>query len=143
MAELGALPAGHRFPPLAFTVSVAEARAYRAAVEDAVSDPDEAPLPPLLLIARALRLLLERTGLPPGTVHGGQEAEFLRPVRPGQPLRLEAALPRAATRQGMRLVTLETTVLAEDGAPVCRGRATLIVPAPGDAGSATGPTTAG
>lgn len=131
MPELGGLPAGYRFPPLAFTVTPAEADAYRQAVgdESALFSAADAPLPPLLLVARALRLVMEQVGLPPGTLHGGQEGEFLRPAQAGRTLRLEASAPRAATRQGMRFITLETSVFQGDSA-ICRGRATLIVPQP-------------
>lgn len=128
------LAAGEQLAPADFVVSAAEAHAYRAAVGDAspVYDVDDAPLPPLLLAAHGLRRLMEQVDIRPGSVHGAQECEFLAAAYAGQPLRMEASVARAATRQGQRILVLEFAVLAagEANAPLglCRGRATLLVP---------------
>lgn len=123
------LTAGQVLASAVFTISPAEARAYVQAVGDGSGryHPVDAPLPPMLLAARGLQLLMAQVDIPGGTVHGGQEGEFFRPVYPGAALRLTASVPRAATRQGQRFVTLEMTIFEGDS-PVCRGRALLIVP---------------
>ncbi len=126
------LSAGHQFPRHSFSVTGEEVRQYLEAVGD--QWPGYAQLdavaPPLFLIAKGLGMLLAAIGLPPGSVHGSQECEFVHPVRPGTELVLEAGVTRAATRQGQRFVTVEMAA-REDDMLVCRGRALLIIP--GDA----------
>jgi hypothetical protein len=126
------LTPGQPLAPATFTITMKEARAYVQAVGDtsAVYQQAAAPLPPLLLAARGLQLLMAQVEIPPGTVHGSQECEFFQSAYAGRPLNLTASVPRAATRQGQRFVTLEMEVF--DGeALVCRGRAALIIPAQG------------
>jgi len=115
--------------PATFTVTAEEARAYIQAVGDtsALYQQTAAPLPPLLLAARGLQLLMVQVEIPAGTVHGGQECEFLQPAYAGRELNLTASVPRAATRHGQRFVTLEMHIF-DGAAPVCSGRASLIVP---------------
>jgi hypothetical protein len=123
------LTVGQALEPATFTISQHEARAYIEAVGDASAryqQPD-APLPPMLLAARGLQLLMGQVEVPGGTVHGGQECEFFQPAYAGKEMRLTALVPRVATRQGQRFVTLEMAIFADD-APVCRGRALLIIP---------------
>ncbi|MGI8913803.1 MAG: hypothetical protein ACR2JY_08465 [Chloroflexota bacterium] len=123
------LKASQLLAPASFTITPEEARAYLEAVDDrsALYQQTTAPLPPLLLAARALQLLMAQVELPPGTVHGGQESEFFQAAYAGRPLRLTASVPRAATRQGQRFVTLEMEVFDGD-VLLCRGRASLIIP---------------
>jgi acyl dehydratase len=123
------LTAGQPLEPATFTISQREARQYIEAVGDASAryhNPD-APLPPMLLAARGLQVLMAQVEIPGGTVHGGQECEFFRQSYPGEELRLTASVPRAASRQGQRFVTLELAIFADD-APVCRCRSLLIMP---------------
>lgn len=123
------LTVGQALAPATFTISQGEARHYIEAVGDISARylHAGAPLPPMLLAARGLQLLMAQVEIPGGTVHGGQECEFFQPTYPGKELRLTASVPRAATRQGQRFVTLEMAIFESD-APVCRGRALLIVP---------------
>lgn len=123
------LSPGQTLAPATFTITAEEARAYIRAVDDTsvLHHEAAAPLPPMLLAARGLQLLMRQVELPAGTVHGGQECEFLQPAYSGHELRLTASVPRAATRQGQRFVTLEMHVFA-GVAPVFRGRSSLIVP---------------
>lgn len=124
------LAPGQALAPVTFTITAAEAGAYVQAVGDssALYQQAMAPLPPLLLAARGLQLLMAQVEIPAGTVHGGQECEFFHPTYAGRPLHLTASVPRASTRQGQRFVTLEMEV-REGEALVCRGRAALIIPA--------------
>lgn len=120
---------GRRFLPVTFRLTPAEVRAYRQAIGDAPGNEkdEEAPVPPLLLAARALHLLMAQVAIPAGTVHGGQECEFLAAVYADRELRLEASAPRAAIRRGQCFLTLEMDVADERGV-LCRGRASLIIP---------------
>ena len=129
------LQPGHQFAAATLVIGAAEARAYLDAIGDSseLYAGDSAPLPPLLLIARGIRLLMSELDVRPGTVHGAQEVESLRPVVAGQTLRYEAGVSRATTRQGARFLAVDVTVLDAQG-PVCRGRTTLLVP--GDVTSA-------
>jgi hypothetical protein len=123
------LTAGQQLEATTFTITPAAVRAYLDAVGDASSlyDADSAPLPPLLLVAHSLPLLMHDLHIPPGTVHGGQEGEFLQPVCAGCDLRLVAVVGRTATRRGQRFLALELEFFDGDRL-VCRGRTSLIVP---------------
>jgi hypothetical protein len=123
------LTPGHALAPVTFVITAEEARAYIQAVDDTsvLYHQAAAPLPPLLLAARGLQLLMAQVEIPAGTVHGGQECEFLQPTYADRELRLTVSAPRAATRQGQRFVTLEMHIF-DGAAPVCRARASLIVP---------------
>lgn len=123
------LTAGQQLEPMTFTVTPSAARAYLEAVGDTADlyNAATAPLPPLLLVAHSLPLLMQQLHIPPGTVHGGQEGEFLQPVFPGHQLRLAATVGRAATRQGQRFLALELEFFDGDSL-VCRGRTSLVVP---------------
>src|SRR5689334_8532632 len=94
-ARFADLPAGHEFTPVEFTIGEAALSAYLAAVGDAQSlyglcgpRTGGAPLvPPWAVAAFALRSLAGTLALEPGAIHGGQDYEFRRPVRAGEPLR--------------------------------------------------------
>jgi len=84
------LTPGHALAPVTFVITAEEARAYIQAVDDTsvLYHQAAAPLPPLLLAARGLQLLMAQVEIPAGTVHGGQECEFLQPTYADRELRL-------------------------------------------------------
>jgi hypothetical protein len=120
------LPRGHAFAPAAFTLSAAEVAAYLAATGDTTDY--GAALPPLALVAFALRSLQDQLSLPDGALHTGQEVEHLGEARAGEHFALTGRVAQRSERQGMVITVLEYEV-ASGGGPVVRGRTTLMAPA--------------
>ena len=74
---LSELPTGHEFSPPPFDLTREYLAAYASATRDTSAVYNEAGLaPPLAVAARALGALLEVVGLPPGSLHTGQEIEM-------------------------------------------------------------------
>jgi hypothetical protein len=126
--SIAALPRGHEFPEVPFTISKQQAEAYVSAVGDA-SGYSEC-VPPLAPVALALASLQEWVFLPDGTLHVGQEVEHNSPISAGQELTLAARVAQRSERQGFVISVIEMDVLAS-GTSAIRTRATVM--APGDA----------
>lgn len=141
-----ALRRGDWLPPFRFVIEADQIARYLDATGE--SNPlwvDAAP--PLALGARTLAGMMEGLTLPPGAVHGGQQFEFLRVVRPATPpeetvLETTVQVAQRSERRGavvlafeleLRDVSLPDDNRADDrvdeGAIVARGRATVIGPA--------------
>jgi acyl dehydratase len=135
--RLDTLPKGHQMPPSTFELSPQWVRDYVAAVEDeAIGSLDGSPVPPMAVAALAVLSLLESAELPPGAVHLGQEMSFLRPLRVGERLAVQARVASRGERQGWALIGIDLNVEDENHSPVMTGRATVTMPA----GEGTGPT---
>lgn len=135
--RLDTLPKGHQMPPSTFELSPQWVRDYVAAVEDeAIGSLDGSPVPPMAVAALAVLSLLESAELPPGAIHLGQEMSFLRPLRVGERLAVQARVASRGERQGWALMGIDLTVEDEKHSPVMTGRATLTMPA----GEGTDPT---
>ena len=129
MTTLAALEKGYEFPPASFGLSEEWVDAYVASVEDeAIGVLDGGSVPPMAVVALAIRALLEHSSMPPGTLHAGQELAFTAPVRRGETLTAAARIASRGERAGWVLMGVELRV-ARDGAAVMTGRATLSFPA--------------
>lgn len=103
--------------------------AYLEAVGDAPSSGEggsEPGVPPLGVVALALRRLLERVELPDGTVHTGQMVRAAATVSPGESLPMRWSVSRASSRAGSLFVNLDLRVERAD-APVVEARVSLVV----------------
>ena len=128
--RLDALPKGYQMPPSTFELSPEWVREYAAAVEDeAIGALDEGLIPPMAVAALAVRSLLESAELPPGAIHLGQEMAFLRPVRLGERLAVQAHVASRGERQGWVLIGIDLNVEDGEHGPVMEGRALLTMPA--------------
>src|SRR3990172_3779874 len=131
--SLAALSKGHHFPSTAFTLPADWVRDYVVAVEDgAITSFGGGAVPPIALATLSIRALLERTALPPGTVHLGQELSFRRLVSTGEQLVARAQVMSRGERQGWVLTGIDLIVEDATGELVMEGRATLTFPANGD-----------
>ena len=116
-----------------FTLDVRFDAADVAAYLDATGEPAErwdGVAPPLGVGAYVLAALLERMPLPNGTLHTGQEFEFLRAVTPGEALEARLRVAQRGERRGALLVALEYELFDESDEVVLRGRSTVAAPAP-------------
>jgi acyl dehydratase len=128
--SLDELPKGHQLPPTTFDLSSEWVRAYTAAVEDeAIGALGEGLVPPMAVVALAVRSLLDGAKLPAGAIHLGQEMDFLRPLCVGQRLGVSARIASRGERQGWILIGVDLSVEDEDREPVMQGRALLTMPA--------------
>ena len=131
-----ALARGDTLPAIAVAIDSADVRAYLEATGEPLGPWTEAA-PPLAVGALALAALTELMPLPEGTVHVGQEFEFLRAVAPGETLEAELRIAQRSERGGavVLAIDLELRSAAGDGAGdmVLRGRSTVVAPMPGAA----------
>lgn len=127
---LAALKKGSAFPTTALSLSETDVAAYL----DATGDEAFAALgaggivPPLAAAALLLRSMLATFDLPQGSVHTGEEIEFVRPARTGEELRCETAVLQSSDRQGYRFATVEQRAVDAAGEPVLITRATVMSP---------------
>ncbi len=133
--RLDTLSKGHQMPPSTFELSPEWVREYVAAVEDeAIGTLDGDLAPPMAVAALAVRSLLEGAELPPGAIHVGQEMTFLRPLRAGERLAVQARVASRGERQGWVLMGIDLNVDDESRGQVMTGRATVTMPASGGTG---------
>ena len=126
--DFHSLSRGDVLPPIALSVSAAEARAYLDATGEAAERWTDA-VPPLAQGAFILGALMEQMALPAGALHTGQEFAFLRAVAPGEPLEARIAVAQHSERRGSLIVAFDLELRGADGEPVLRGRSTVIAPA--------------
>jgi acyl dehydratase len=116
-----------------FELDAGTIRDYVAAVDDGspvqVDADGGAPLaPPMAVAALMLRGVVNDLALPGGTLHTGQEMEFLRTVRAGDELDCTATVAQSSVRGGRRFVVFRLAVENGDGQTVLNGTSTLMVP---------------
>ncbi len=132
--DFHALRRGDVLPPIAFTVTGEHVRAYLAATgED--GGIWTSSVPPLALGAFILAGLMEEMPLPPGSLHAGQEFEFVDLVLQGEVLEARLSVAQQSARQGSNIVVFASE-LHRDSATVLRGRTTVMAPVAPDGGDA-------
>lgn len=122
------LEAGQELTVGPWTMDAATVEAYLDAVSDDTSPYRESGLaPPMAVAGRTLGALVESLSMPPGSVHVGQELEFLGAVKVGQELACSMRLARQSKRGGWIILVLEFSAQAE-GEVVLRGKTTVMLP---------------
>ena len=124
---------GDALPPFAVHIDEDDVRAYLAATGEADGPSAELwreRVPPLAVGAFAFSALMELMPLPPGTLHAGQEFEFVRSVPAGGELTATVTVERRAERRGSLLTTLLLELRVGDE-PVATGHTTLVTPVEG------------
>lgn len=84
-------------------------------------------VPPMAVAGRALGALIERLSMPAGSVHIGQEVDFLGTARTGEELACTVKVARESSRGGWRILSLDFDVNGSRG-PVLKGRTTVMLP---------------
>ena len=113
--ELGLIP-----------ISADALHSYIAAVDDQSSLSTKGLVPATALAAWCLARLIERMGLPAGTLHGTQEIESLRTVHVGETLACTAKLGGRSQRAGWEFTTADFALRDAAGATVLRGRSMVM-----------------
>ncbi len=127
-AVFASLLRGDRLPSIELVISAADVRAYL----DATGEPAarwQVLVPPLMLDALMLGVLLRQAELPPGLMHTGQEHESRRAVRIGEPLRIQFRVASNAVRSGAIFAVFEAEARA-GGTVVATLRASVMAPRP-------------
>lgn len=130
--------AGHSFERHALEISAEFTERYRAAVAGIASDEhveEGERVPPMALAAAALGKLIAELGLGAGTIHAGQEVEFIRPVKVGERMYAVAEIASNAVRRSSRFTTIRTEIRDVDGHAVATAVSSVIVPEPAGAGA--------
>ena len=136
MSVLRDAEAGQQFGPYEITLSAEDSAAYAAAVGGPESPDYGATLPPMAVVAAALSRLIDDLGLftpevlsAGGTIHAGQEAEFLRKIQAGETIVAHARLSASSVRRDNRFATVVNEYRDSDGQIVGNSSSTIIVPA--------------
>ena len=102
---------------------------YRTAIgDDSHQQIGESIVPPTAIAALALKGVIEELAIPKGTIHVGQELEFLGTVLAGQKLNFCADLSQNTVRGDARFLSIEMNVTNKLGVTVMKGKSTIVLP---------------
>ena len=130
--DYGALEAGQRVSERSYDLDADLVARYTDAVMDETrlcSDSGRPIAPAMAVAALSLRGVVQDLAIPGGTLHAGQEMEFLGPVEVGARLECSATLSQNSVRGGWRFMVVELDVVDGDGRPAMAGKSTIMVPA--------------
>ena len=105
---------------------------YAGAVRDETklySDDGSPIAPPMAVAALSLRGVVQDLSIPGGTLHAGQEIEFLGAVEVGATLSCAATLAQNSVRGQWRFMVVRLDVVDGEGRAVMNGKSTIMVPA--------------
>jgi acyl dehydratase len=117
---------GKRYPEVAFDVDPERARGFA----ELFGDPS--PVPPTLFTAAEFAVIPTIVGDPEldldfrRVVHGSQEYEYRRSLRPGERLRARARLASIRQRGDAGFLVIETELVGQDGEVAALGRSLMI-----------------
>jgi len=133
VSDYDALTAGQELCRRAYTLDEPFAAAYVAAVEDEsgalTGDSGEPLVPAMAVAALSIQGVIQELRIPGGTLHAGQEFEFLSAVPVGWSLECVATLAQHSTRGGWRFLVIDCEVTGKDSEPVMTGKSTIMIPA--------------
>lgn len=133
----GRLSRGDVLPTVDLTITPDDVRAYLAATGEPAERWSER-VPPIMLSALMLAVLLAQVEIPKGVLHTGHEHEARRPVQIGEPLAVSISVSSHSVRRGALMATFDAEARSGDDV-VAISRASVLVPPDGDAaGDATG-----
>lgn len=115
---------GFEFPPATHTLEPQTVAAYLRAIGEAgdVESGRTTAVPPAAVAALAMRSLMARLTLSPGSVLLSQDLEFLRPVQVGETVTSRASVSKKQERAGLKMVAFELAVFNVAGNKVMAGR---------------------
>jgi len=138
LVDLSQVQAGFAFPSQTISLDAAEVDAYIRAVEDPspAYRGGGAVVPPLAILALAMRGLTDLLTRHPGSTHASQRLTVLRPVPVGSTVTAELIVRTRSERRGFAALILEARVHNAAG-PALEGEMLLMVPL-GDGSPANG-----
>jgi acyl dehydratase len=84
--------------------------------------------PPMAIAALSLRGVINDLAIPGGTLHAGQEIEFVKAVPVGDTLNCKATLAQNSTRGEWRFMVVQLETQNGQGQTVMQGKSTIMVP---------------
>ena len=90
-----------------------------------VSDEYKNTIPPTAILTLSLRDLVSKLELPHGTLHTGQEVEFINPVNLNSVLTCTTTLLQNTVRKSIRVLMIKLSVEDENKVPILTGKTTL------------------
>ena len=129
-AAFASLSRGDTLPPIDLVITADDVRAYLDATGESLEG-WRVHVPPLMLDALMLGILLQQAELPPGLMHTGQEHQSRRPVRIGEPLTIQFRVASNAVRGGAIFAVFEAEARAGDQSAVTL-RASVMAPKPAE-----------
>ena len=82
-------------------------------------------IPPTAILTLSLRDLVSKLELPQGTLHTGQEVEFINPANLNSVLSCTTALLQNSVRKSTRILIIKLSVEDENKMPILAGKTTL------------------
>jgi acyl dehydratase len=131
MVELSTLQAGYAFPVQSLTLDAGSIGAYLAAVEDTspAYQGAAALVPPLAVVALAMRGLTALLARQPGAIHASQRLTMQRAIPVGATVQAYLGVQNRSERRGFAALTLEIRVEQAD-VPVILADLLLLIPLP-------------
>ena len=126
--EYSKLSSGQSISKRAFRLDSEAVRRYVAAVSDGALDQGSTHVPPMCLAAMSLRGVIDDLQIPGGTVHAGQELQFLAEVEMGEELICEAVLAQNSVRGEWRFLVVELETRDSAARAVLTGKSTIMLP---------------
>ena len=106
---------------------------YLAAVQDEtpalMNETGEQLVPAMAVAALSIRGVVQDLRIPGGTLHAGQEFEFMSAVSVGHSLECVATLSQNSVRSGWRFLVIDCQVTDSRLADVMTGKSTIMIPA--------------
>ena len=128
LVDYSSLAAGQSVSRQVYLLDAQTVSAYIAAVADASPIAGSEFVPPMAVAALSVRGVVNDLRIPGGTLHLGQEIEFVDAVRVGETITCAAELSQNSLRGGSRILVVDLSVTAEDGKTVMTGKSTISVP---------------
>ena len=122
------LSSGHSVSRRTFSLDGETVRDYLDAVSDRAMEQASSTVPPMCVAAMSLRGVIDDLRIPGGTVHAGQELQFLSEVEVGEELTCTAVLLQNSVRGEWRFLVVDLETRDATSRPVLTGKSTIMLP---------------
>ncbi len=133
ISDYSDLQPGQEISRHSYEVDEALVSAYVAAVQDdnpALTSGSGVQLVPAMAVAAlSIRGVVHDLRIPGGTLHAGQEFEFMSAVAVGSSLECAATLVQNSVRGDWRFLVVDCHVTDGDSSDVMSGKSTIMIPA--------------
>ena len=128
--QLEQLEKGYQFPSTNFELTASYIDKYLKAVEEIgeLYLPPWNLVPPMAIMAQAMKTLSQSLSLSPGTIHVAQTAQFLKAIPQGTRATFEAKVVEKIERRNLHLLAIQFDVCDENQTTILRGKTTLLLP---------------
>ena len=130
--DYSALSPGHNISVRSYILDAATVAKYVDAVGDEsqlpVSEDGRQLAPPMAIAALSIRGVVNDLAIPGGTLHVGQELDYIGGVEVDETLECSATLVQNSVRGGWRFMVVELEVQNGRGRKVMGGRSIIMLP---------------